>query len=135
LIFSKKILARAPPETCLELSFRIFPLVLIVGQPKNSGNSKKKKQTSVNSSGVNYSRQNEDPDFEGSELREDQSPCTKKLFFIGTNHICTELLQKTESQRLSRPWLNTSASLVFIGIKTDQLDLINDRSTLICILR
>jgi hypothetical protein len=27
----------------------------------------------------------------------------KKLFFIETNHICTELLQKTDSQRLFRP--------------------------------
>jgi hypothetical protein len=41
LIFSRKILAlraRSPPETCLELSFWVFPLVLIVGQPKISGN-------------------------------------------------------------------------------------------------
>jgi hypothetical protein len=33
------------------------------------------------------------------------------------NHICTELLQKTDSQRLLRPWLDTSASLVFFGQK------------------
>jgi hypothetical protein len=32
------------------------------------------------------------------------------------NHICTESLQKTDSQRL-RPWLDTSASLVFFGQK------------------
>jgi hypothetical protein len=52
---TKKIPAlpvRSPKETCLELSFCVFPLVLIVGQPKKSGNSKKE-QTSVNSSGVN----------------------------------------------------------------------------------
>jgi hypothetical protein len=30
--------ARSPPETCLELSFRDFLLVLILGQPKKSGN-------------------------------------------------------------------------------------------------
>jgi hypothetical protein len=34
-----------------------------------------------------------------------------------TNHICTELLQKTNSQRLLRPWLDTSASLVFFSQK------------------
>jgi hypothetical protein len=34
-----------------------------------------------------------------------------------TNHICTELLQKTDSQRLLRPWLGTSARLVFFGQK------------------
>jgi hypothetical protein len=34
-----------------------------------------------------------------------------------TNHICTELLQTTDSQRLLRPWLDTSASLVFFGQK------------------
>jgi hypothetical protein len=57
-------------------------------------------------------------DFEGSELRENQSPCAKKLFFIETNHICTdELLQKTDSQRLLRPWLDMRASLVFFGQK------------------
>jgi hypothetical protein len=33
-----------------------------------------------------------DPDFEGSELREDQFSCAKKLFFMQTKHICTELL-------------------------------------------
>jgi hypothetical protein len=59
----------------------------------------------------------EDPDFEGSELREDQSSCAKKLFFMKTNHNCTELLQKTNSQRLLRPWLDTIASLVFFGQK------------------
>jgi hypothetical protein len=57
----------------------------------------------------------DDPDFLGSELREDQSPCAKKLFFIETNHIYTEFLQKTDSQRLLRPWLHTSASLMFFG--------------------
>jgi hypothetical protein len=31
----------SPPETCLELSIRVFSLVLIVGQPKKSGNSEK----------------------------------------------------------------------------------------------
>jgi hypothetical protein len=39
LIFSKKIpalRARSPPKTWLELSFQIFPLVLIVGQQKKS---------------------------------------------------------------------------------------------------
>jgi hypothetical protein len=59
----------------------------------------------------------EDPDFEGSEHREDQYPCAKMLFFMETNHICTELLQKTDSQRLLRPWLDTNASLVFFGEK------------------
>jgi hypothetical protein len=59
----------------------------------------------------------EDPDFEGSELREDQSSSAKKLFFMETNNICTELLQKTDSQRLLIPWLDTSASLVFFGLK------------------
>jgi hypothetical protein len=46
LMFTKKIPAlrdRSPPETCLELSFRVFSFVLIVGQSKNSGNSKKSK--------------------------------------------------------------------------------------------
>jgi hypothetical protein len=43
----------------------------------------------------------EDPDYEGSELREDQSPCAKKLFFMDTNHIFTELLQK---KRLPMPF-------------------------------
>jgi hypothetical protein len=34
-----------------------------------------------------------------------------------TNDICTELLQKTDSQRLLRPLLDTNASLVFFGQK------------------
>jgi hypothetical protein len=41
-IFSRKIptlRVHSPPETCLELSFRVFLLVLIVGQPKKSENS------------------------------------------------------------------------------------------------
>jgi hypothetical protein len=59
----------------------------------------------------------ENPDFEGSELREDQSSGAKKLFFMETNHICTELLQKTDFQQLLRPWLNTSASLVLFDQK------------------
>jgi hypothetical protein len=61
MIFSKKISAlraRSPPETWLELSFQIFPLFLVVSQQKKSRNSKKE-QTSVNSSGVNQSRQKE----------------------------------------------------------------------------
>jgi hypothetical protein len=66
---------------------------------------------------VKAKRIDEDPDFEGSELIEDESPCTKKLFSMETNHICTELLQKTDSQRFLRPWLDTSASLVFFGQK------------------
>jgi hypothetical protein len=36
---------------------------------------------------------------------------------MDTNHICTELLQKTDYQRLLRPWLDTSVSLVFFGQK------------------
>jgi hypothetical protein len=47
LIFAKKIpslRARSPPETCLELNFRVFSFVLIFGQPKKSGNSKKANQ-------------------------------------------------------------------------------------------
>jgi hypothetical protein len=78
---SKKIpalRARSPLETCLELSFRVFPLVSIVDQPKK----------------VRKLKKTPDPDFEGSELREDQSPYAKKLFFIEINHIFTELLQK-----------------------------------------
>jgi hypothetical protein len=46
LMFSKKIpalRARSPPETCLELSFRVIPLVLIVDQPKKSETQKKSK--------------------------------------------------------------------------------------------
>jgi hypothetical protein len=36
---------------------------------------------------------------------------------MDTNHICSELLQKADYQRLLRPWLDTSASLVFFGHK------------------
>jgi hypothetical protein len=57
----------------------------------------------------------EDPAFKASEVREDKSPCVKKLFFMEINHICTELLEKFDSQRLFRPWLDMSASLVFFG--------------------
>jgi hypothetical protein len=57
----------------------------------------------------------EDPDFEGSDLGEDQSPCVKNLFFMETNHICTELSRKPESQRILRPEMDTSASLGWIG--------------------
>jgi hypothetical protein len=47
----------------------------------------------------------EDPDYEGPDLKEDQPSCVKKLFFIETNHICTELSQNTESQRILSPAL------------------------------
>jgi hypothetical protein len=42
---------------------------------------------------VKAKKNEEDPDFEGSEHREDQS-CAKKLFFMDTNHICTKFLKK-----------------------------------------
>jgi hypothetical protein len=50
LIFAWKIpalRARSPPETCLELCFRVFPLVLIFGQPKKSENSKESKPARI----------------------------------------------------------------------------------------
>jgi hypothetical protein len=53
---------------------------------------------------VKAKRIDEDPNFEGSELVEDQSPCAKKLFSMEINHIL-------------RSWLDTSASLVFFGQK------------------
>jgi hypothetical protein len=37
----------------------------------------------------------------------------QKAVFYGICHICTELLQKTNYQRLLRPWLDTGASLMF----------------------
>jgi hypothetical protein len=55
LIISRKIpalRALSAPKTCLELSFWVFPLVLIFGRPKKAGNSEKE-QTSVNTSGMN----------------------------------------------------------------------------------
>jgi hypothetical protein len=30
------------------------------------------------------------PDFEDSDLREDQSQCVENMFFMEINHICTE---------------------------------------------
>jgi hypothetical protein len=53
LIFAKKIpalRARSPPETCVELSFRVFSFLLIVYQPKKP--QTEKNQTNVNLSGV-----------------------------------------------------------------------------------
>jgi hypothetical protein len=44
-------------------------------------------------------------DFEGSGLPDDQSSCVKMPFFIKTNHIWTELLQKTTSQHVLWPLL------------------------------
>jgi hypothetical protein len=58
-----------------------------------------------------------DEDIEGPKLKEYQSPCTEKLCFMETNQIFTKLLQKTDSQRLLRPWGDTSASFVFFGQK------------------
>jgi hypothetical protein len=40
----------------------------------------------------------------------------QKAAFHG-DHFSTELLQKTDSQHLLRPWLDTSASLMFFGQK------------------
>jgi hypothetical protein len=62
LIFSREIpalRARSPPETCLALSFQVFPLVLIIGQPKNPKNSKKANQGELVWGELNQSRQNE----------------------------------------------------------------------------
>jgi hypothetical protein len=93
---------------------------LIFGQPKKSGNSKKANQRElVWGELVKAKCIDEDPDFKGSELREDQSSCAKKMFFMETNHICTALLQKTESQRLLRPWLDALVSILNLKIRSN----------------
>jgi hypothetical protein len=86
MIFSRKIpapRARSPPETCLKLSFRVFSLVLIVGQPKKPRNSKTEanQRELVWGELVKAKLIDAVPVFEGSELREDQSSCAKKLSF------------------------------------------------------
>jgi hypothetical protein len=78
LIFSREIPALracAPPEIYLESSF---------DQTKNQ-------RKLVSDELIKAKLIDEDPDFEGSELREDLSSCAKKLFFRENNHICTEL--------------------------------------------
>jgi hypothetical protein len=76
---------------------------LIVGQPKKSGNSK-----------VEAKSIDEDPDFEDSELREDQSPCNPII--QGDQPYLYRIIAKN---RFPTPFetLDTSASLVFFGQK------------------
>jgi hypothetical protein len=77
------------------------------------------KPANQNSSVVKYSRQNDLMWTLTLRVQIFLSPIftRQKAVFHGIYHICTELLQKTDSQRLLRPWLDTSASLVFFGQK------------------
>jgi hypothetical protein len=78
------------------VSFDYFPAKK-VRKPKNEGNQRELVWGELVKANHPIKA---DFDFEGSELREDQSSCAKKLCFLETNHICTELLQKIDSQRL-----------------------------------